>query len=98
MVTREQINRIIFAVIDEMNALREENLIEKQLNTELFGTQSQLDSVDLVNLLVGIEEQLEDELNLSFVIANEKAMSLKNSPFRTVETLSDYLAESVNTL
>lgn len=98
MVTEQQITEIIYSVIDQMNQLRSENPIEKNLQSQLIGQNSRLDSVDLVTLLLGVEEQLEDELEISFVVANEKALSLKNSPFRSVETLTAYLTESVNQL
>ncbi|WP_017444754.1 hypothetical protein [Gayadomonas joobiniege] len=96
MITEQQITDVIYSVIDQMNELRDQNLIDKGLQTPLIGQRSQLDSVDLVNLLLGVEEQLEDEFDISFVVANEKALSLKNSPFRTVKTLTDYLTDSIN--
>lgn len=61
----------------------------------LFGSRSALSSIDLVNLLVNLEMALEDKLGVSVTIANEKAMSRKNSPFRTIQTLGDYLNELV---
>ena len=45
-----------------------------------------------------MEELLEDELDIEFVIANEKALSQKNSPFKTVATLAQYLTEEINSL
>lgn len=83
---------IVEAVIDELNELKsEEEKIQFSEQTLLYGQSSPLDSVDLVNLLLAIEEQLEDEHDISFTIANEKAMSMRNSPFKTVSTLIDYL-------
>ncbi len=49
----------------------------------------------LVNLLVCIEERIEDEYNLSVTLADEKAMSRKNSPFRTISTLCEYINEVI---
>ncbi|NTS75376.1 hypothetical protein HR060_00740 [Catenovulum sp. SM1970] len=92
-----QIQTLIFQAIDELNALREEELIDKSPSTALYGQASPLDSVDLVNLLLSIEEFLEDEFDISFTIANEKAMSLKNSPFKSVASLTDYLTTELAT-
>ena len=92
MPIQEVLLTIIEQSFDELNALREDS--EKLLfsnSTQLYGAESPLDSVDLVNLLLAIEERIEDELDVSFTIANEKALSMKNSPFRTVQTLCDYL-------
>ncbi|AWB67790.1 acyl carrier protein [Saccharobesus litoralis] len=91
----KQLQQLIYRSIDELNAVRDGTLIEKSEQTALYGQNSSLDSVDLVNLLLSVEELLEDEFDIEFTIANEKAMSLKNSPFKTVSTLSQYLAEEL---
>jgi hypothetical protein len=44
-----------------------------------------------VNLIVLVEEKTADTFGKSVTIADEKAMSQKNSPFRTVQNLADYL-------
>jgi acyl carrier protein len=38
-----------------------------------------------------IEQNIEDEFDVSITIADEKAMSQKRSPFRTIGTLADYI-------
>jgi len=57
----------------------------------LFGPRSIIDSLTLVSLLVDVEQRLNEELGVSIVIADERAMSQERSPFRTVGTLSDYV-------
>ena len=37
------------------------------------------------------EQKIEEELDIRLTLADEKAMSQKNSPFRTVASLSDYI-------
>ncbi len=63
------------------------------LNTPIFGRESNLDSLSLVTLLVSIEQKIEDHFKRNITIADEKALSLKNSPFKTVGSLNDYLKE-----
>jgi acyl carrier protein len=46
-----------------------------------------------VNFIVTIEQALEDHFDICVTLADEKAMSLKNSPFRTVETLGEYICK-----
>ena len=57
----------------------------------MFGENANIDSLGFVNLLVNIEYNIEDEFNLSITIADEHAMSQKNSPFKTLGTLSEYV-------
>ncbi len=92
MINKDILLSIIEKAFEELNALRDDaEKISFSTQAELYGPQSKLDSVDLVNLLLAIEEYIEDELDISFTITSEKALSLKNSPFRTVQTLCDYL-------
>ena len=60
--------------------------------TLLFGDAGLLDSVGLVSLIVAIEQEIETELGASIVLADERAMSQKHSPFRSIGALSDYAA------
>lgn len=55
-----------------------------------------MDSLGLVTLLVSIEQKIEDEMGINITIADEKAMSLKNSPFRTIGTLKQFLSDRLN--
>jgi acyl carrier protein len=59
-------------------------------DTPLFGRQGLLDSMGLVTLVVAVEQAIEDELGLSVSLADERALSQRNSPYRTVGTLADY--------
>lgn len=90
-IDKLEIQGLIYQAIEELNITRDTAPIEKSEKTALYGKESPLDSVDLVNLLIAIEELLEDEFEIEFTIANEKAMSLKNSPFKSVASLTDYL-------
>ncbi|HEY9871637.1 MAG TPA: phosphopantetheine-binding protein [Candidatus Obscuribacterales bacterium] len=59
--------------------------------TKLFGAGGCLDSLSLVSLLVDIEQRLEQEFGAIVTIADDRAMSRRRSPFRTVRTLTDYI-------
>ena len=72
-----------FESIDESIELNEEII--------LFGRNSVLDSLGLVTLIIDIEGKLEDEFGVCIVLTNEKAMSQEYSPFRTVESLADFI-------
>jgi len=59
--------------------------------TVLLGKSSHFDSLGLVNYIVDVEQALEDELGIAVTLADERAMSQTRSPFRTVQSLTDYI-------
>ena len=69
-------------------------------DTVLFGAEGVLDSLGLVTFVVGVEQGIEDALQVTLILADERAVSQKNSPFRTVTTFVNYverrIAESVH--
>ena len=89
---KKKIYTIVCDAIDEINENYPDNSkINKESKTILFGGGSSLDSLGLVNLIVAIEQNIEDELDVNISIANEKAMSQKSSPFKTIESLVEYI-------
>jgi len=90
--TEEEILRIVYRAIDELNPqLPPERRLEKSPETAVFGSAGRLDSLGLVNLIVAIEQAVENELAVSVVLADEKAISQRSSPFRTVGALAAYV-------
>ena len=89
---KDKIQQSIYNSIDTLNAqLLNEGHIEKSNNTALFGSGSKLDSLNLINLVVAVEQNIEDEFDVSLTLADERAMSQKHSPFRTIGSLADYI-------
>tara|TARA_B100001971_G_C18137956_1_gene508708 strand:+ start:404 stop:706 length:303 start_codon:yes stop_codon:yes gene_type:complete len=89
-------NKILTAIydaVDQINDIDEDYLLDKSTETVLFGKKGSLDSLGLINLVVAIEQNIGDTFDTSIVLANEEAMSKKNSPFRTIGTLADYIGE-----
>lgn len=85
---------IIFPAIDEINeTLTEEEHLKKNPNMPLFGDGSTLDSIGLVNLIVTTERIVEELTGKMITLATETAFSRKQSPFRTVESLAQYIEE-----
>jgi acyl carrier protein len=64
-------------------------------DTVLVGTDAVIDSLGVVSLIVEIEQIVEAEHTVSIILANERAMSQKNSPFRTVGVLSEHVVAMV---
>ena len=83
---------LIYEAIDELNETLDEP-IEKSDSTQLFGSKSKLDSMCLVSLIVTVERLIDEKYGKTITLASEKAFSRSSSPFRTVQTLSEYIVE-----
>lgn len=64
-------------------------LINATEDTSLFG--ENLDSMGIVFLVTDLESRISDELEVDLTLADERAMSQKTSPFRSVKTLANYV-------
>ncbi|MCB0340823.1 MAG: hypothetical protein H6626_10965 [Pseudobdellovibrionaceae bacterium] len=91
----EIIEQIIGPAIEEYNDANGEDL---QLSPELplFGKDSKIDSLGLVSLIVEIENLLSEKYDVSVSLADEKAMSQTKSPFKNVDSLSNYILQLIN--
>lgn len=90
-----KIKTIIVKSIKEFNATadQEEILSIKDENEiiQLYGSDTSLDSMGLVSLIVLIENNIEDELGKVISIVSEKALSQKRSPFQDSVSLCDFI-------
>ena len=92
MSIKERVIHRIYNVIDEVNDQYEKDKqLEKSLDTVLFGKGGKLDSLGLVHLIVATEEKIEDEFEIAITIADEKAISQRRGPFKTIGSLADYV-------
>lgn len=89
---QQKIEKIIIEVLNEINEeLENENLNNPTSETKLYGGSGALDSLALVSLITDLEERISDEFEKDIILADEKAMSQITSPFRNVETLTNYI-------
>jgi D-alanine--poly(phosphoribitol) ligase subunit 2 len=97
MGEKEQILQAIYEAIDEWNQeQRSDRKLAKSPDTQLYGRDALLDSLGLVTLVVGTEYRVEERFGQTVTLTNEKAFSQKNSPFRSVGCLADYIATLLN--
>jgi D-alanine--poly(phosphoribitol) ligase subunit 2 len=88
---KQEVIQTILEVADEFNENLEYKIaVEKGEVAALFGREGVLDSLGLVSFVMAVEQALEDKTGVALTLADEKAMSQRNSPFRTVGTLADY--------
>ena len=83
------VENIISEVSNSIYTDNEEIVINE--NSVIYGDNSPLDSLALVSLIVAVEQNIEDEFGISITLADERAMSQENSPFRSVRSLADYV-------
>lgn len=89
---RSQILNTVYAVMTELNEeLEDGGKLKLKESTLLFGRNSNLDSLGLVKLIVGVEQRVLDEFNIEISLTDDKAMSQARSPFKTVRSLVDYI-------
>ena len=93
MIQKEKIVQAIYEAVDEVNLQQRENhQLSKTPETLLYGQGALMDSLGLVTLVMETEQRINDQFDCSVTLANDKAFSQKNSPFRTVRSLADYIA------
>ena len=92
-LSNERVAEAIYKAVDAFNEQSEtKHQLKKSPATILFGKGGQLDSLALVTFIIEVEEKIADELGVSIVLADERALSQKNSPFLTLQTLTEYVS------
>ncbi|MBF7044303.1 hypothetical protein [Campylobacter volucris] len=66
-----------------------------QLKTANLETRLYLDSLALVSLISDLESILSEEFNKEIILADEKMMSSRNSPFKDVKTLAEFIEKKL---
>lgn len=89
--SRDRILDEIYAAIDALNETQPaDRQVAKVPEAQLFGQDGSLDSYALVTLIIDVEQRLNDAFDAGVTLADERAMSQRNSPFRSVAALADY--------
>ncbi|EBH4142632.1 hypothetical protein A0M30_03105 [Campylobacter jejuni] len=87
---------IINTLLNYGNDYEIEELKSVNSETKLYnGLGGCLDSLALVNLISDLEEILSEEFKKDIILADEKMMSSRNSPFKDVQTLAQYIASQI---
>jgi acyl carrier protein len=90
--TADAILALVLGTIRTSNLSRDEaSQLEVAPGATLFGAGSPLDSLGLVALLLDLEDELR-AAGWPVALGDERAMSQKRSPFRTVGSLVEYIA------
>jgi acyl carrier protein len=93
---KDKIEKIVFEVVSLYAS--ENGIVQLKnptLKTVLFGMDSFLDSIGLVTIIVEVESKIFEDLNINVSLSDEKAMSQTHSPFKTIESLTTYIVNSL---
>ncbi|MCU8069531.1 hypothetical protein [Shewanella sp. SM32] len=86
-------DKILNLVLETVKEIGEDQnnqeLIDATEDTRLFG--ENLDSMGIVFLVTDLESLISDDLGVDLTLADERAMSQKTSPFRSVKALANYI-------
>lgn len=89
---QEKIEKIIIDTLKELNEeLENEAFLNPNSKTKLYGGDGAMDSLALVSFIADLEDKISDEFEKDIILADEKAMSAKTSPFRNIESLTSYI-------
>jgi acyl carrier protein len=96
-MTREEINQVVLNTFKQVIRDNEKSMErEPDETTPIMGADSPFDSVDLVTFIVALEQVLEDDWNISVILADDRAMSQEVSPFKSIGSISNYIEKLVN--
>jgi acyl carrier protein len=88
----DKVFALVKGAIEELNEeLEYDSLRDVTAGTPVYGGDDGIDSFSLVTLIVGLEQQVEQAFGKTVPLADEKAMSMRNSPYRTAGTLIELI-------
>ena len=94
-----ELNSVKKIVMDSLISVLDENGIKNisvDDNTEIFGSKSIIDSLQLISLIVKIEEDVYDQVGKEIIVVDEAAVIIGNSPFQTVKSLTEFVYKKIS--
>ncbi|MFT6910220.1 MAG: acyl carrier protein [Oleiphilaceae bacterium] len=94
-ISMSKILELVLETVKEVGEDQEnQKLIDVTEETLLFS--DNLDSLGIVFLITDLEAKITEELNIDIILADERAMSRRTSPFRSVKTLTEYAQKLID--
>jgi hypothetical protein len=95
-MSEEIVRNAVFQAIDCVNRLlpKRRHLIKSE-ETVLFGEQSGLDSMNLINFLVAFEDSLEEHTGHSLSLTTDPILLQDGKPLANVKTLIHYVSSEL---
>lgn len=96
--TMNTLETILYPVVDLIKGLSAETSgMAKSPDMALFGADAALDSVALLNFITATEEQITSVTGKKVALVTPRALSTRESPFRTLGSLAAYIDEQLQT-
>ena len=88
---------VVYECIDDINhMLPVKGKLVKAEDTILVGDGGSLDSLSLINLLVGLEEALKEKCGFESFLLDESLLVDPNGPYQSVGHLSEWITSRIN--
>ena len=93
---RETTRALVLAAIDDLFETQPELQRPAQVDDDLplIGSGAAFDSIAFVALVADIEQRISEQHDLFLTLVDEKAMSMRQSPFRTLGTPLDHIEQT----
>lgn len=91
MDKKQVLELVLTTVGQEADDVGYDELRAPTAETPLFGGDAGVDSLSLVRLVAAVERAAQVRFGKNIVLADERAMSMRNSPFRTAGSLAELL-------
>ena len=91
----EDVRKSVLAAVETFNA-DGDGAVPASLDAVLLGEGGVVDSMGLVRLVLMVEQRVQDDFGVAVSLTDEKALSQRNSPFRNLGTLADYVTACLN--
>lgn len=94
MLSSEQVEKIILDALETINDEMEDNeKMDFDAHSKLFGVGCPIDSLSLVSLIVDVEATINSMIDNPIALMDDRAVMRKKSPFESVKSLKEYIQE-----
>lgn len=88
------INKIILDVLKDTAQMQEIELpFELSDKSKIIGKEGILDSLAFVTFIISLEKRINEQYHALISLQDEKAFSQTKSPFRSIESLNNYIID-----
>jgi hypothetical protein len=88
------LEKVLYPAIDAVRETVDRgDQLQKRPDAPLYGDGAPLNSLGLVAFVIEVEERIASETGKTLRLVSPAAMSRRNSPFRTVGALAEYIDE-----